>query len=125
MNIARKGCFVSALLTTGCDDLTKKSGNFHDFFPRSPPAMHFKMKGNSSPFAHCSLQILLELFDQFFMGGVDFGVGQGSLCISVGEGVGQALLAGRNVLAPEYVEQLELFQVGRPDFLDYSHDGFM
>jgi hypothetical protein len=59
------------------------------------------------------------------MRGVDFGVGERSFRVAVGEGVGHALLAWGHILAPKYVEKVGGFQVCRFGLLDHLEDGFV
>lgn len=57
-----------------------------------------------STFAHGGFDGLFEIFDQLFVRGVHFGVGQGAVSGTIGESVGDALLAGGDVLAAKHVE---------------------
>src|SRR5205823_3531043 len=75
-----------------------------------------KVNGDALP--DCRLELLPELLDQRLMGGIDLGVGQGPLGVTVGEGVSQAFLARRHVLTAEDVEQLHGFEVGRSGLPD-------
>ena len=52
-----------------------------------------------------------ELLDDFFVRGIDFGISQGAFGVTIRERVSHALLAGGDVLAVKYVEQLDAFQV--------------
>src|ERR1035437_2420180 len=55
-------------------------------------------------FTHGRLQLCLERFHNFRVCGVDFGVGQGLVHGTVSEGIGQALLSFRYMLAAKHVE---------------------
>ena len=48
------------------------------------------------------------------MGGVDFGVGQRAVGAAISEGIRQALLSGRDVLAAIKVEEFNLLEERRP-----------
>ena len=99
----------------------RRAGSFSS--PSKRALRGLSLRHSASACAHGGLEALLELGHELVVGGIDLAVREGALGVAVGEGVGQALLSGGDVLAAEDVEEFHAFQVLGLGLLDGGQHG--
>ena len=54
----------------------------------------------------------MAFLNEFVVGGVDFGIGQGALGVAIGKGIGHAFCSFGDALPAVDVEEFDFIQVG-------------